>query len=131
MSQYPVAINPSLVGEYDALTKSGGGYFYDEVLEYRVWCHPERGAPDEHGGDDYFQAFETYEEAKAFSDATAGAENPLVLVRQHEHVNEPKPNEFIHVKSERIAEWQVQWLLEDTKRMPDSIAKFLAEKVKE
>ena len=32
------------VGSFPAATKSGGGYFYDEVLEYRVWLHPERGA---------------------------------------------------------------------------------------
>ena len=39
------------------VTKSGGGYFYDEVLEYRVWVHPERGGPDHHEGEDYFHAF--------------------------------------------------------------------------
>ena len=30
------AINPEMVGEYDAHCFSGGGYFYDQVLEYRV-----------------------------------------------------------------------------------------------
>ncbi len=46
MSKYPNAKDPDLVGTYPALVKSGGGYVWDEVLEYRVWCHPEIGAVD-------------------------------------------------------------------------------------
>jgi hypothetical protein len=127
MSQYPTAINPEMVGEYDLFCHSGGGYFYDEVLEYRVWCHPEMGASDEFEGDDYCNAFETYEEALAFSESTTGAEIPLVLIKQYETINEPTPNTFIHTKEERVTEWQVQWL-EGAKREVDSIEKFLLEK---
>ena len=36
-SAFPVAIDPARVGTYPADTKSGAGYFYDDVLEYRVW----------------------------------------------------------------------------------------------
>ena len=61
--RYPEVLDPSRVGTYPALVKSGGGYVWDAVLEYRVWCHPERGAPDEDDGDDYYYAFETYDEA--------------------------------------------------------------------
>jgi hypothetical protein len=129
VSQYPTAINPEMVGEYDLFCHSGAGYFYDEVLEYRVWCHPERGAPDEFDGDDYCNAFETYEEALAFSQSTNGAEKPLVLIRQLESINEPQPAVFEHFKVKRITEWQVEWL-EGTKRESDSIANFLAEKNK-
>ena len=50
VSKYPLAIDENMVGEYPALVKSGAGYFYDDVLEYRVWCHPERGALDEYEG---------------------------------------------------------------------------------
>lgn len=39
-SSYPTVVDLHMVGKYPVLTKSGGGYFYDEVLEYRVWCHP-------------------------------------------------------------------------------------------
>lgn len=46
MSKYPKVKNPDLVGTYSALTKSGRGYVWDEVLEYRVWCHSEMGASD-------------------------------------------------------------------------------------
>ena len=46
MSQYPQVKDPALVGTYPATAKAGGGYVWDEVLEYRVWCHPERGAQD-------------------------------------------------------------------------------------
>ncbi len=116
-----------MVGKYPALAKSGGGYFYDEVLEYRVWCHPEQGAVDEFDGDDYFYVFKTYEEALKFSESRQGAEQPLVLLRQLEHINEPEEGIFEQVKEERITEWQVQWL-EGSKRGHDSISKFLAEK---
>ena len=124
MSQYPDAIDPDQVGEYPALVKSGAGYFYDDVLEYRVWCHPERGAPDEAEGDDYYYAFDNYEEARQFAEDTDGAEPPLVLIRQWEWINEPNPGEFVHMKGERIAEWRVEWL-PDSKRQPDSIERFL------
>jgi hypothetical protein len=127
MSPYPKAINPEMVGEYDALCKSGGGYFYDEVLEYRVWCHPAEGAPEDFEGGDYYYPFETYEDALVFSKSRPGAEKPLVLIRQLEYINEPEDNVFAHIKAERIAEWQVQWL-ENSKRQADSIEKFLTEK---
>ena len=61
MSQYPLAIDANMVGEYPALVKSGAGYFYDDVLEYRVWCHPERGASDECDGQDYYRTFVSFE----------------------------------------------------------------------
>ena len=127
MSQYPIAINPEMIGEYEWLCHSGAGYFYDEVLEYRVWCHPEMGAPDEFDGDDYCNAFASYEEALVFSQSTKGAEKPLVLIRQLESINEPQPAVFEHSNVERITEWQVEWL-EGSKRESDSIANFLAEK---
>jgi hypothetical protein len=44
--QYPDALDPGLVGTYPASAHAGGGYVWDAVLEYRVWCHPESGAPD-------------------------------------------------------------------------------------
>ncbi|VDH00110.1 Uncharacterised protein [Helicobacter pametensis] len=58
-SPYPSAAYPEKVGIYPAHCHSGSGYFYDDVLEYRVWCHPERGVPDLYEGDDYFHAFAT------------------------------------------------------------------------
>ena len=122
--RYPVAIDPSLVGEHPALTKSGGGYFFDHVLEYRVWCHPERGAPDEAESDDYYYAFSSYEEALDFSKATAGAEDPLVLVRQLEWINEPEQGVFIHERGERLTEWRVDWL-GDGPRSPGAIEAFI------
>ena len=124
-SQQPLAVDPARVGSFPATTKSGGGYFYDEVLEYRVWLHPERGAPRLTGGSDYFAAFARYESALAYSQQQPGAEEPLVLVRQRESIDEPTPGKFVWDKTERITEWQVAWL-EGTKRRPKSIADFLA-----
>ena len=47
---YPAPIDPSRVSTYPALTKSGAGYFYDEVLEYRVWVHHAEGGDDSFKG---------------------------------------------------------------------------------
>jgi hypothetical protein len=116
---YPTAVDPAKVGTYPALTRSGGGYFYDDVLEYRVWVHPRNK------GDDNYHAFATFEEASAFSRNTDGAESPLVLVLQREWIDEPKPGEFRHKKGVRITEWQVEWL-KGSKRGADSIARFMA-----
>lgn len=124
-SRYPVPARRDLVGSYPALTKSGGGFFYDEVLEYRVWMHPERGAAPLAGERDYFRAFAEYERAAAFAARTAGAEEPLVLVRQREWINEPSPGTFEPRRDERITEWQVSWLA-DSRRGPNSIRGFLA-----
>ena len=126
-SKYPIAVDPGMVGWHDPLSKSGGGYFYDEVLEYRVWVHPHAGGPELQEGDDYFCAFPSYEEALAFSNEMPGSEDPLALILQREHVNELRPGVFEHVVGDRITEWQVEWLLEGTKRGPESIRKFLAE----
>jgi hypothetical protein len=123
--EYPDAVDLSRVGTYSALAKSGGGYVWDEVLEYRVWCHPERGSPDPEDGSDYYYAFGTYAEALAFSEETAGAEPPLALVRQLEHINEPEPGVYVHVREPRIAEWQVEFLGRP-KRTDNTIPAFLA-----
>jgi hypothetical protein len=110
-NDYPPVADPSKVGTYPALTKSGGGYVWDEVLEYRVWCHPERGAPDEYDGEDYYYSFDSYSDALAFSESHEGTENPLALILQREHINEPERGIFEHVTEERITEWQVEWLV--------------------
>lgn len=103
-TRYPDVVDPELVGTYPALAHAGGGFVWDEVLEYRVWCHPERGAPDLEDGSDSYYAFATYAEASAFSQATIGAEEPLALIRQLEHIDEPNPGQYRHVKEPRITE---------------------------
>lgn len=123
-SAYPLAMDSAQVGKYEAQTKSGAGYFYDDVLEYRVWFCPERGAKPVNGKDDYYVAFAEYEKAEEFSKASGGAEEPLVLVRQYEWINEPEPGHYQAEKGNRITEWQVQWL-EGNKRTPGSTKDFL------
>jgi hypothetical protein len=121
-SKYPPAVDPMKVGSYPAVTKSGAGYFYDDVLEYRVWIHPWGG------GDDYYRAFASYEPALKFSKRTAGAEEPLVLVIQKQWINEPEPGKIEARSGERITEWQTAWLSDKKKRAEDSIERFLREK---
>ena len=89
------------MGTYPASVGAGGGYVWDEVLEYRVWCHPERGASDTADGSDYYQAFTTFTEALDFYQNTPGAEEPLALILQREHINEPEPGQYVHVTEER------------------------------
>jgi hypothetical protein len=108
--RYPAVLDPSKVGSYPASAKAGGGYVWDEVLEYRVWCHPERGAPDEAEGSDYYYAFQSYEEAEAFAQSNKGAEPPLALVLQHEYIDEPETGQYVHVREDRVTEWPVEFL---------------------
>lgn len=122
-SAYPLAIDNARVGKYAPETKSGAGYFYDDVLEYRVWFCPERGAKPLNGKDDYYVAFADYERAEELSKASKGAEEPLALVRQYEWINEPEPGHYQAEKGNRITEWQVEWL-EGSKRTPDSARDF-------
>lgn len=110
VATYPDAVDPDKVGEYPALSGAGGGYVWDAVLEYRVWCHPERGARDHEGGGDYYYAFATYAEALKFFESTVGAEAPLALIRQDEYISEPEPGSFVHVKEARVTEWPVAFL---------------------
>ena len=123
--EYPDAVDPSLVGTYPAMTHAGGGYVWDAVLEYRVWCHPERGAPDTQDGDDYYYAFETYAEAVAFSEQMVGAELPLALIEQLEHINESEPGVYEHIKEPRMTEWPVEFL-KRPRRTKDTIQAFFS-----
>ncbi|MEB0279875.1 MULTISPECIES: hypothetical protein [unclassified Mucilaginibacter] len=110
MSIYPIVKDVTSVGNYPALVKTGGGYVWDEVLEYRVWCSPGNGAEDEENGDDYYYAFATYEEAQDFALQQPGAEEPLALILQKEYIDEPKAGKCIHVKKQRLTEWPVEFL---------------------
>jgi putative acetyltransferase len=123
-SAYPLAIDNAKVGKYAAKTNSGAGYFYDDVLEYRVWFCPERGAKPVNGNDDYYVAFAEYEKAEELSKTSKGAEEPLVLVRQYEWIDEPEPGHYQAEKGNRITEWQVAWL-EGSKRTPGRAKDFL------
>lgn len=122
---YPAVLDASLVGTYPASAKAGGGYVWDAVLEYRVWCHPHDGAPDEDDGSDYYYAFGSFEEAEAFSQATTGAEEPLALVLQREHINEAEEGHYVHVKEERVTEWPAAFLTRP-RRTDRTIPDFLA-----
>ena len=123
--QYPDVLDPRRVGTYPASVNAGGGFVWDAVLEYRVWCHPEDGAPDLEDGSDYFHAFATYAEALAFSEGTEGAEEPLALVLQREYISEPEPGRYIHVKKRRMTEWPVAFL-DRPRRTPTTIPAFLS-----
>lgn len=107
---YPTAKDPELIGTYPAVVKAGGGYVWDEVLEYRVWCHPHNGAPDIEDGDDYYYVFANYEEALSYSNNNEGTEEPLALVLQREYIKEDEPENYVHVKEERLTEWPVEFL---------------------
>ena len=122
---YPDAVDPDLVGSYPAAAYAGGGFVWDTVLEYRVWCHPENHATDESEDSDYYNAFSTYSEAKKFSERTIGAENPIALILQEEYIDEPVAGVYLHVRDKRITEWPVEFLLRP-KRGLTTITDFMS-----
>lgn len=107
---YPEVNDIDQVGNYPAQVFAGGGFVWDEVLEYRVWCHPEKGAEDLDNGNDYFYAFADYNKALDFSQRTDGAEEPVALILQVEYIDEPETGKYIHVKANRLTEWPVEFL---------------------
>ena len=125
LERYPDAVDQAWFGTYPAAAKAGGGYVWDAVLEYRVWCHPERGAQDLEEGSDYFYSFITYQEATAFSERADGAEEPVALILQEEYIDEPKSGQYVHVKQSRVAEWPAIFLSRPM-RTPTTIPNFLA-----
>jgi hypothetical protein len=115
-----------MVGEYPAAVGAGGGYVWDEVLEYRVWCHPKEG------GDDFYYAYPSYEEAQNQAEylrnedeTLAEVEDPLVLILQREHLNERSPGEYEHVLTERMTEWPPEFLTRP-RRTETTIPDFLS-----
>jgi hypothetical protein len=123
--RYPAVVDPERVGTYPAEAFAGGGYVWDAVLEYRVWCYPELGAPDLFDGSDYFHAFATHDEASAFARTAAGADEPLALVLQEEYIDEPEDGVYVHVRERRVVEWPVEFLSRP-RRTPRTIPDFLA-----
>lgn len=121
----PPVQDPSLVGSYPAAAKAGGGFVWDAVLEYRVWCYPRRGARNLAEGSDYYYPFESYEEALTFSKTTKGAGEPLALVLQEEYIDEPEPGQYFHVRERRITEWPVAFLSRP-RRTPRTIPDFMS-----
>ena len=122
---YPKVKDIKLVGTYSAVAKAGGGYVWDAVLEYRVWCYPQDGAEDTENGNDYYYVFETYEEALDFSSKTKGAQAPLALVLQEEYIDESEPEKYRHIKEQRITEWPPE-LLSRPQRTERTIPDFLS-----
>lgn len=102
--RYPAVLDPAKVGTYRAQAFAGGGYVWDEVLEYRVWCHPANGDSD------YFRAFASAARALAFAKRTSGAEEPLALVLQRQYIDEDRPGQYRHVKRKRVTEWPLEFL---------------------
>jgi putative acetyltransferase len=119
-TRFPRAINSARVGGYPATAGAGGGYVWDAVLEYRVWCHPEGGE-----GDDYYYAFASYPDALRFSKEYPGAEEPLALVLQKEYIDEPTPGKYTHAKKRRVTEWPVEFLSRP-RRSKNTIPDFLS-----
>jgi len=125
MSEYPKVKDPDLVGTYPALSKTGGGYVWDSVLEYRVWCHPQPGTTEFEEDGDYYHAFENYEDALEFSKTTFGAQEPLALVLQEEYIDEPEMGKYEHIKEQRITEWPIHFL-KRPRRDENTIPDFLS-----
>ncbi len=108
-TSYPAAIHPSKVGQYPLWGDTGGGYFYDRVLEYRVWVKHADGSLT-------LDAFATHDEAKRFADKAETEGNRyvhlVVLVEQDpgHWVDEPRAGAYKRGTSHRLTEWRTEWL---------------------
>lgn len=129
---YPDAIDAALVGEHTMIAHEGGGHFFDQVLEYRVWfhCAPDAADDQDEVEEGYYYAFATYAEALACSTTRPGAGKPRVLVRQLEWVEETPDAGLVHCKGERITEWKPKWLAVGV-RQPGAIEAFIAERTRQ
>lgn len=93
-----------MVGNYPVLAKSGGGYVWDDVLEYGYCAPLMMELPIFTMDNDYFFSFESYEDALYFSQHNSGTENPLALILQEEYIDNPDVGHCVDVKESRIAE---------------------------
>ena len=123
--RFPRALKPDRVGKYPAVSFVGGGYVWDAVLEYRVWCCTAAGAPDEDDGNDYYFAFATYPEARRLSSRFPGADEPIALILQLEYIDEPRNGKYIHIKRRRVTEWPIEFLSRP-RRNRSTIPNFLS-----
>ena len=122
MPRYPKVKDVDLVGTYPALVEAGGGYVWDEVLEYRVWCYSSFSDQQE---DNYYYVFTTFEEALEFSESDYSVEEPVALILQEEYIDEPESGQFVHVKVRRLTEWPVEFLSRP-RRTADTIPAFFS-----
>lgn len=130
---YPAVTNLERVGEYDEAAYSGGGYFFDEVLEYRVWYYPDIDTDVDGNSlnttNEYYRAFATYEQALTFTNDNPDSKMPVALILQLEWIDQPSRGVYIHNKGERITEWQVDWLSRGARKAND-IDEFLFKNAK-
>ena len=115
-SRFPKVVDENKVGSYEAITSSGSGYFYDSVLEYRVWYKKD--------GEQYCYFSPTYKDAYAFYVRTEKAEKPLALVLQKKHINEPEKGVFEYIETPRQTEWKTKWLTKSRLRTKKNLEKF-------
>ncbi len=131
--KYPAVTNLERVGEYDEAAYSGGGYFFDEVLEYRVWYYPDIDTDVDGNSlnttNEYYRAFATYEQALTFTNDNPDSKMPVALILQLEWIDQPSRGVYIHNKGERITEWQVDWLSRGARKAND-IDEFLFKNAK-
>ena len=109
-SQLPAAADPDAVGTYHRVAKAGGGFVWDEVLEFRVWFHARIGAEGDAAVDVYYLAFATAQDALEAAELGEGASAPVALVLQREYIDEPRPGQYIHIVEERVTEWPLSFL---------------------
>jgi hypothetical protein len=119
LPEHPDVADVTRVGTYPALVCSGGGFVWDSVLEYRVWCHPADG------GDDFYHAFAHVSEALRWAAEADGADEVLALVLQEEYLNEVAPGVYLHVTTPRLTEWPLEFLRRP-RRTATTISDFLA-----
>jgi len=124
-SSFPIARRSKRVGTYSGRVKSGAGYFYDDVAGIsRLVCIPNEGPG---------RWPETVTISRHSQSTNARRHLPgrrKVLKNRCPHPpagmdRRAQPGQYTVEKTERIAEWRVEWL-KGAKRGPNSIREFLA-----
>ena len=124
-NQLPTVVDPDAVGTYARATRAGGGFVWDEVLEYRVWFSARIGAEGDAAVDDFFRAFATAQDALEAAERSDATSAPVALVLQREYIDEPLPGKYVHIVEERVTEWPLSFLGRP-RRTAATIPDFLA-----
>lgn len=117
MHTLPDAIDSQKVGYYGHADSYNDGYFWDELLEYRVRC---RALPTDEE-EELLYCFRDYPSAFEFYKKTPTAQELNALVLQKESITRLNRNEFKHITTPRTAEWPAHFLMR-----PQGSASFIA-----
>ncbi len=107
MHGLPSAVDHQKVGYYGNAESYNDGYFWDELLEYRVRC---RALPNDEE-EELLYCFKDYQSAFTFYKKTPTTQELNALILQKEHITRLNRNAFKHIDTPRMVEWPAHFLM--------------------